>query len=262
MDIVTIDFGRYPIKWMLIGATLLLSVVLSLGEGGHVKELNRLPRDRDELTSIKNSGIEINGESIVVSMRVEYIYPITLEMHMRLLRVVVVGTGFNVTMNVTDAEQVTRSGGDIVMRFKAPCSGEHRVLLFRSKTLLTTSSGTLQANASSVNCSGENPSTRVCTFNDVCFSAGTMYFMPRYRHTFEKPLMSYDGRDLAVEEPRMSSLDRFMVLKGITKRDKCYIAMYNDTEGNGIPFTYTGMVCASVMEFVRINQFRLYIPVL
>lgn len=137
-DVIQIDLSKYPIKLIFAGIIIFFTVLSSFGEKSHAEEINKLPRDRNELTSIKEISMNYSNGLITVELYIEYIFEITLNQHLKFLHLDISNDTEYHSFNIKSLAKEPLIGKHTVLTFQSPISGRINASLFRSKTLLKT----------------------------------------------------------------------------------------------------------------------------
>ena len=137
-DVIQIDLSKYPIKLIFAGIVIIFTIISSFGEKSHAEELNKLPRDRNELTSIKEITMKHSNSLITVELYIDYIFQITLDQHLKFLHLDISNSAENHTLNINSLAKNPLIGKYTILTFQSPINGRVNVSLFRSKTLLKT----------------------------------------------------------------------------------------------------------------------------
>lgn len=137
-DIIQIDLSQYPIKLIFAVLVIFFSIISSFGEKSHAEELNKLPRDRNELTSIKETSLHYSNGFIVVEMYIDFIFQITLDQHIRFLRLEISNPNKRFSFNISSVAKEPLIGKYTSLSFQSPINGKINASLFRSKILLKT----------------------------------------------------------------------------------------------------------------------------
>lgn len=137
-DVIQIDLNKYPVKLILAVLVILLTIISSFGEKSHAEELNKLPRDRNELTSIKDIVMQYSDGLISVELFIDYIFEITLNQHLKFLHLEISNEKEHYSLNTNSLASDPVVGKYTNLKFQSPISGRINASLFRSKTLLKT----------------------------------------------------------------------------------------------------------------------------
>ena len=135
-DVVQIDLANYPIKAILSVIVIIFTVISSFFEKSYAEEINKLPSDRNELTSIKEIYIKYSNQFIIVELHIDYIYEVTLEQHLKFLHMKVLHNDQHYSLNTTSMTPQSTIGKITILQFVAPISPPFTVQLYRSKSLL------------------------------------------------------------------------------------------------------------------------------
>ncbi|OHS93777.1 hypothetical protein TRFO_11578 [Tritrichomonas foetus] len=198
-EIIQIDLGRYPLKLIFAFIVILLTVITSFGEKNHAEELNKLPRNRTEISNIKKITMTNADNLINVFLEIEYIYEITLSQHIQFLRLEIVSNGIKYLLNSSNLASEPILGRHTSFAYQTPIYGEIKANLYRSKTLLKSESFNIQKafdknsqnGKTSLICSGYTSKTRKCEFSNVCMNSNSLLFFSEAPIEFENPLFSF-----------------------------------------------------------------------
>jgi len=213
--VITIDLGRYPLKWIFAGIVLLLTIISSYGEKSHAAELNRLPRNRTELTNIKSANITYNGKDLIVDMFIDYIFYISIHQHYYFLHLDIIGSGYSITMETKNADYVPALRKNFMMQFSVPGYGDNMNLtLYRSKSYINSTVLDLKYNQSpntTISCKGKNTNDRTCTVHNVCFTYDRLFWFGKHNIQFQEPFIKFNGQHTfsgkkAMKQPMSSYL--------------------------------------------------------
>ena len=137
-DVIQIDLNKNPIKLILAVLVIFFTIISSFGEKSHAEELNKLPRDRNELTSIKDIVMQYSDGLISVELYIDYIFDITLNQHLKFLHLEISNEKEHYSLNTSSLARDPVLGKYTNLKFQSPIYGRINASLFRSKTLLKT----------------------------------------------------------------------------------------------------------------------------
>jgi len=81
--IIQIDFGKPIFKILVLGLVLIATIFSSFLPGSQSLEVNRLPPNRSEISSIISLNISVLDSSLKVEIDVNCIYMITVSQHLK-----------------------------------------------------------------------------------------------------------------------------------------------------------------------------------
>lgn len=191
--VIHVDLAKYHLGLIFAVIVLVLTILSSFGEKNHVQELNNLPDDRNELSSIKDVQLSTDGKHVLADVFVDYIYPITLNQHARFIHLEISGDGFNLSMP-SPIKMTPKSHVDkLQMKFKTYRRGNIHAALYRSKSKIKEADLEITEDEEDdgmtmVECSGRFNFIRNCNFTNICiefdkfnwFSPGSYSFQPDF----------------------------------------------------------------------------------
>lgn len=194
--VVQIDLGKYPVKLVLAVAVFFLTVISATGEKSHAIELNKLPRNRTELTSIKSTNIISEDNLVTLEMKIDCIYPITLQQHFKFLKLRLSGDGYNITMNTSDTVRASANSRDLSATFDPPVNGDIRAEMLRSSTVLNASEiemkhTTRRNDRTEISTSGRFSTGRSVNLSNVCWNGNKFLYFSNATWALEDPLAKF-----------------------------------------------------------------------
>jgi hypothetical protein len=219
--VVQIDLGKYPMKLIFAVIVTILTILSAMGEKSHIYELNQLPRNRTELTSIKSFDLTSNGITITATVRIEYIYRVTLDQHFRFLFLHLRGDGYNISLNNSNLAGNPVVDNDMVLPFEIPVIGPVHASLTRSKSHLISRDFVIQPHEVSgektvLSSAGERAFGRRINLTNVCWTSEKFFFFSRAVWAFEDPFVKFVGfGSVSGRRGSRANLQDFMRQRGI-----------------------------------------------
>ena len=221
--VVQIDLAKYPIKYILGVLLLFLTIIASFGEKSHAVELNHLPPDRNELTSITGTELTSDGNTVKGVFYIDCIFDITADQHIRFMRLGLQGDGFNITLNTTgDVRPHKASLKEIEMEFDPPVSGTVKAQLMRGKAVLNSSEFTLsrqfnRGNRSEISTNGKISFGRHVNVSNVCWNGRSFMYFGHSQWSLDEPLVKFNGNTvLSGQKAQPAVFDEYVTFKNIS----------------------------------------------
>jgi hypothetical protein len=220
--VIQIDLGNYPVKLFFAIIVIILTIWSSYRGTTHLEELNRLPRNRSELTSVKSARLTSNGFSITADLEIEAIYSVTVTQHYKFLFLNLHGPGYNITLNNSNLAAEPTIGRLMTLVFDPPVVGNITASLFRSKSHLSSANFSIFGHPSLTGFSvissvGETALGRQANFTHVCWSSDKLYYFSTATWVLDDPFITFRSSRSISSRKGGSSLEQFLERKSNCK---------------------------------------------
>lgn len=217
---VQIDLAKYPVKTILAILVLILTVLSSMGEKSRAIELNSLPENRNELTSITGTKLSWNGNGITAAFETKCIFQITMDQHIRFMKVGLAGDGFTCVMNTSgDTQPQTKTLEEIQFSFNPPVHGHVKTQLMRGRTVLNQSDFQIDhswthKSRTEIATSGRVPYGRRMNISNVCWNGRTFTYFGKSEWLFDDPLIRFNSHsEIGGKKGNPDSFDEYLTFK-------------------------------------------------
>ena len=181
-----------------MGVIFLISFIACVTDKGYANDLNKLPPNRNELSSIKNITFSYSDNKYNVKIDLDYIYPITAKAHMQFLHLDLEGDGFSLVMPALMTNPMN-SSKHLDLSFENHLSHNFTANLYRSRHLIATkdiqSTNDMNHNSNtSIYCRSEDltAKTRSCSITNFCLQKNSILAFNKFNYSFKKPFIQYD----------------------------------------------------------------------